>query len=571
MQRIWDTALYIIKATSEMKKLLLSSILLLGIFSAGCYKDSDNSSEVIITERPDIKIGTSIHGVATDASGSEMVGYDLIINGERFAADQEVYYLDLTHVNKKNQHIAIEKDDVKVAFANVSLIENDVNKINFHSFPAYTTSQINASENLITLNNNYQIDINSSDLSADSEMEHWIFSDTELLQQLGTWGTDVAANDYFLHGLSAFHLYSENVIVDKNTLKLNYDLTGIDAENLSLFHLNENFHQWILVEEMNAANGVISLSGLGSYLIAEKTPSAFVEGSLNFEDLPLSFQDFQLSVDNDKTLSMIASAKGKWASHLPKDFLSLLSINNPCDEPVAEEELNILEDGQNFITSLTSSNTENIIPLNFENVDCDGTTLEVPGALIEFSNNESILIFPETSVETAIITCGDVLISGYNIEENIQGPSIPWNAEIEDLIDYLAVCDEYSEGYSYLEINGEMELLEPFTLEKENGRSILKSEDDKIRLIIQGQGTGEYLENQVNFFIDDEDFGGKGYRMFCENSPVGCGFDDCFISHYEEMGDGLTRVTFSGTLWMQTIADPTAGNYEVEGQIITRQ
>lgn len=570
MQRIGNNALYIIKATSEMKNLLLSSLLLLGLLSStGCYKDSDNSSEVTITERPDIKIGTSIHGVATDDSGSEMTDYDLEINGERFTVDQEVYYLSLTQLNKKNQHFSVVKDHQEIAFANVSLIENDVNKINFISFPEWNISQINSDNNNITLDNNYQININASILSNESEMEHGIFTDTNLLQQLGTWGTDVMANDYFLTSSTGFYLQSSNINLENNALELNYNLSNSGTENHSLFHLNEVFHQWILVEDLSADSGSINLSEFGYYLVATKTPSAFVHGSLNFDDLPLSFQNFELSLGNQKSISKIASANGRWASHLPKDFLSQLSIKDPCGEVALEEELNIIEDGQNFLTDLNGSNLDNIMPLNFENLDCEGSTLEVSGALIEFGTDVSILIFPEAAVETAILTCGEIYISGYDIEQNIQGPSIPWNTDIEDMIDLLTVCDDYIEGYSYLEINGEMELLQPFTLEKEDGKSILRSQDDDIRLIIQGQGTGEYLENEVNFYMDDEDFGGKGYRMFCENSQVGCGFDDCFISHYEEMSNGLTRVTFSGTLWMQTIVDPTAGNYEVKGQILT--
>ena len=81
---------------------------------------------------------------------------------------------------------------------------------------------------------------------------------------------------------------------------------------------------------------------------------------------------------------------------------------------------------------------------------------------------------------------------------------------------------------------------------------------------------GEYMDNEVNFFIEDEDFGDDGYKMNCENSTIGCGFDNINITHLRDMGDGLSRISFSGTLWMQTIDNPTAGNYPVEGQIITK-
>jgi len=283
----------------------------------------------------------------------------------------------------------------------------------------------------------------------------------------------------------------------------------------------------------------------------------------------LAFQSIDLSIDNNKSIQVTASANGRWASFLPKDILSVLTINDPCGEFVAEEDLNILEDGQTFATALTNANTENLIPLNFQSIKCDGELVNAPGTLVEFGATETLMLFPTSSVQIAVLSCGEIIISGYDVTNNNQGPGIPWNAQIEDQLEYLSACEDFNDGFSFLKINGEMELLSPFTLTKENGRSILRSAENDIRIIIQGEQIGNYKENEVNFYIDDEDFGEKGYRMYCENSPVGCGINDCYISHYEDVGNGLTRVTFSGTLWMQTIQNPTAGNYEVQGQIIT--
>ena len=114
-----------------------------------------------------------------------------------------------------------------------------------------------------------------------------------------------------------------------------------------------------------------------------------------------------------------------------------------------------------------------------------------------------------------------------------------------------------------------MKLYGAFTLEKENNKSIFRSQSDNIRVLIEGESTGKYGESQVNFYINDIDFGEDGYFMNCQLAPEGCEVKDCYVSHYEEMSNGMTRVTFSGVLWMQTIVNPTAGNYIVEGQIIT--
>ena len=134
----------------------------------------------------------------------------------------------------------------------------------------------------------------------------------------------------------------------------------------------------------------------------------------------------------------------------------------------------------------------------------------------------------------------------------------------------LTECEELAEGYSYIQIEDDVKVYDAFFLEEAGERTILKSENEKVKFIFKGNAPGMYEEDEVNVLIDDEDF---GYYIKCENSPVGCGITEFNVTHYETNGgNGSTvRVSFSGTLWMQTVSPPVADFLDIKGVIIIKR
>lgn len=551
-----------------MKKLLFISTLFLWLSTTtGCYKDLDNTPEpVVVVERPDVKINTTLHGIVSNTDGDLADQYTVEVNGESFISNQDFYFMDLILANKKNQHISILKEGKELAFANVSLIENDVNKVNIKAFPEWKISSLTESENLISLNSSLDLVITNP---AILEVEYGLIEDSETINQLGFWGTDQEENDYFLQTNTAFYFNSTSQTSGENNLTINYNFENITTSvDLAIFHLNENFHQWILVENISTTTGSLTLPQFGYYILANISNTTFTEGQLSYEELPISFQNLELTLPESKSISIKSSANGRWSSFLPTESLGILSIKNPCGLNVYEEEI-VIEPDSPIHTKLNQQNIEHIIPIDFVNIDCNEGMVPQPGVVINYGSKEETMIFPNEQVDVVVLSCGELTLAGYDVIANEKGAVIPWSNDIEDDLGSLCSCPDFIDGYSYIMINGEHELLPGFTVDQVDGKTIFKSVDNKIRIIIKGEGVGEYETEAVNFFIDDPNFGKDGYRMFCENSAIGCGFDDCIISHFENIGNGLNRISFSGTLWMQTIDNPTAGNYFVEGQIVS--
>jgi len=305
-------------------------------------------------------------------------------------------------------------------------------------------------------------------------------------------------------------------------------------------------------------------------MLANYVPSIFKEGKVSYEQIPLSYQKVNIETPIESSLSIVTSAQGRWSAHLPLEGQINLSLINQCDEPMNYSE-DFSSSETSILTELDDSVIDNLLPLNFRNVDCEGNNLSNPAMYMDFGQQSEVFLFAEDKIETVFAVCGDVKIASLNLENNMRGPEIPWNQSIEDELGILPSCIEGGLGYSYLKLNGEEEILPTFTYSINDGELFLNSQDNTIRIKIRGNQVGAYSEDQVNIFIENEAFGNDGYYINCENSSIGCGINDCYISHFEEMEDGLFRMTFSGVLWMQTINNPTAGNYEVEGQILIRQ
>ena len=547
-----------------MKNQGFIALVLLCLAATGCYKDQDNTgAPVTIIETPDIKISTTVYGVVVDENGEEIDNYNISVNENSVAVDQDVFKLDLNNVNKRNQHISVIKEGQEIAFANVSLIENDYNKLEIKALPKWEESNNIASSTPLISNNQYSVQLANDQLN--ELVEFGVIEDEATLQQMGLWARGVDTENYFLNPVSGFYYQNHQ---ENNSIAISYFQNN--QEEIGLFHLDNNFHQWVLVNKLSPGQ-TINTDSDGYYMLANYSTATFIEGKVTFTQLPVSYQKITLESSFNQDINILSSAKGRWSAFVPDETILKVIMYSPCQDIIAEGKEIMSQNQEIHLSELTSSISTNFLPVNFRNVDCEGNIISVPGIHIDYGTIKDHFIFGEENIVSTISVCGDINIGGFDVENNMTGPSIFWNENIEDELGVLSTCTAANNGYSYLKINNEIELLPTFALSENDGNIILSAPDNTIRIKIKGTEIGAYPEEQVNIFIEDEDFGKDGYLIRCENSTAGCGIDDCYISHLENMNNGLSRISFSGTLWMQTINNPTAGNYPIEGEIVIKQ
>ena len=263
---------------------------------------------------------------------------------------------------------------------------------------------------------------------------------------------------------------------------------------------------------------------------------------------------------------------GNWISLVPKSENLNVQILNSCDEFISEYGLATSEMDTEFDSYQLSGLENNFIELNTGIIDCDGEQDDQAIITIQNPSNSSTYIFQEENPNVWVSTCEeDVSLYASNNNTGESGPVIEWNTNINDDLTLLSNCDDFADGFSYIKIRNDKETFSSFSFEYVAGKTILSSEDDEIRFSFRGSEEGSYEESEVNIFIDDRMFGEDGYYISCENSVIGCGINECIVTHYAENEGDWMRVSFSGTLWMQTINPPVAGNYEIEGLIIAKK
>jgi len=264
-----------------------------------------------------------------------------------------------------------------------------------------------------------------------------------------------------------------------------------------------------------------------------------------------------------------ATENGKWIALLPESETIRMNLLNPCDESLQSETLDIdVNDlsGQNLIIS----DNNNYQKLNITVLDCNGDTVSTPNLNVSSGNEVNHYIFSENYSDKWIAVCDEFNIAAVDETSGESGPSLSWSTSIQDELDVLTHCGEYDQGYSVLKIREDEKIYPAFELRIEGERTVLQSPDGNVKFIFKGMEERMYDVNEVNVLIDDIDFGDKGYYIKCENSSYGCGIDNFNVTHYESEGSGMVRVTFSGTLWMQTLTPSVAGNFDVEGVIVIK-
>ena len=488
MQRFALILLYTIKALQIMKNQGFIAFLLLCLLTIGCYKDQDNSSEPItITEIPDTKINTTVYGIVVDEMGSRITDYSISVNGNSSSIMNDVFNIDLIQANKRHQHIAIIQDDQEIAFANVSLIENDYNKLQLTSFPRWEESSAVNSGNAFISNNIYEV--NLLDEQQNNLVTYGVIESETTLQQMGQWATGKNMEDYFLDPISAFYY---NNTQEKKSIATSYNTSINTGENIGLFHLDNNFHQWILIEQFSTSQTIINADADGYYMLANYSPATFIEGKVTYAQLPISYQNIELSTASNQTLNLTTSANGRWSTYVPIETLTTVSMHTPCGDLFFSEEEVFNQNSEIYATEMDQINTNDFLPLSFRTVNCSGEQIAKAGLHLDYGGQRSFFLYGEENVETVISTCGDIMVGAFDIETNMQGVSIDWSSEIDDEIGVLTTCADTEMGYSYLKINDESQLLPTFALSENAGIITLSAPDNTIRIKIKGTGLGAY-------------------------------------------------------------------------------
>jgi hypothetical protein len=290
-----------------------------------------------------------------------------------------------------------------------------------------------------------------------------------------------------------------------------------------------------------------------------------MEGKVSLTDLPISNQRLLLTSQNAQK-QLQTTSSGRFGSFVPQTSKLLIEVKGRDNQNIFQQEIDQNKFGEKVEIDLPSEvSASNFLSSKFEVIDCNGEIKEQKVISVNYASGTSER-FALYRSENSLMPLADEQFS----VRSGDGPAFEWN-ELTNNIYFLSECKEHQNGFAVIKIRNDQKLFSAFDEERTGGRTVLNAEQDEVRLIVEADSKGVYGNDLVNIRIEDVSFGDQGYFVSCENAMQGCGIEVCEITHYKDDGDEWNRVYFKGKLWMQTISPPQAGNFEVEGYILSKQ
>ncbi len=552
-----------------MNKTILIFGLSFSFFLSACYKDFDASSTEVTTTYPEVESDTWLITQTDGLEEGEIYSLEMGSNTHTFSETNALFALD--NVSKYDPLIFIKKDDELISFAKPLLLEFDVNLIELKAFPPNST--VNQLNGTIDLSSNISLETNElvfTDGGGNSLQDVFLkvnsIEDKTSLNQIGKHAYDrlgvlQVLNPIELLYVAPGHANAETLNLSSGDFYLNIS----PATNEGVFFLDVNSGKWIEVDASEQG-----LTDFGYYLFAEKEQGTFIEGKVSYESKGIAYEAFSMALDAYEYIGH-TSSKGRFLSIAPLNKSLNFHIEDPCGN-VTNEALVTSSEHYLSYANIDLVNGNHYLPLKTEIINCSGQKVSQPLInLVQNNGKEHLRFFIDPAVDVFISSCAEeILIQAVDDVSFEKGPAIPWQKEWDDELTNLSNCSDHKIGYSYLKINDEVKIYEPFESQDENEQLALRDPDNKFVLFIDGNTRGDYQEEDVHLIINDPEFGETGYFMDCASSAFGCGIETCFLSHDGTDEEGWLRIRFEGTLWMQTISPPSVGYFDVEGLILTK-
>lgn len=539
-----------------------------------CYDNVDNSTDLAsnIKDAP-VLVNTAVTGLVW-SDDSNITDYDMVINDaiSSVEAPQEVFFNEVQNVNKKGQAIYVRQNGQMAAMMHTQLIENDINYLEIELFAPFSLVTPNNS-NPININSNITVAVDDDkirELNNTANEIEVLFRDLSSLrdlQQLGKSGYDHTSKLQVLNHYKAFEFRVSDALGE--TLQLDESIImniQNTADNAQLYHFDEEEEQWHFAARLKNGSNRIVLSEAGFFSVCVAEEGLYSEGRFVYNDEGIAYHKIQCDYSAG-THHNTTSLSGKWLDIVPTQSEVKYSPISSCEQSeivysimTAEADITnqeIVAQGDNYVT---------VKPAVYQ---CNGERSVLQALAV--TQNDKTKYYPLYNDESINVeACVDEYkLAGYDIKSNSLGVNLPWSKDINvNQLDLLS-CNSFTDGYSYIQIGEDKMILEPFIVE-EGDKTVLKSMDNNIRFKFNGNSVGMYDQDQVNLYFYDETFGGKGFYMACENSDLGCGFDEWNVTHFKAGVEKWVRISFGGEVWIQTLSPAEAGYFNMKGVILCK-
>lgn len=521
--------------------------IILMLAMSGCYKDHDIKEEETHIEETAVYINTNIVGKVENHKGDLIDNYKLKVGIDEYKIDKEFFNISLQGVRKKGQIIKAIKDDHTIGLSTMVIVENDYNKV--------IIDQLQESK-MISGAGSFQIQLTEEiTLSGNNK-------DTNIHLGYTKMEYDVAA--YGQYGELLITTDAELIVIEGFSEE---DYT-IDHKNLRGRDLFESMEgQWKMIIQNPDRESLQNLKA-GDYLLAASSPATLIQGSVNSDDKKITY----LSMEGRSayhTYSTYSTLSGQYVMLTPKNNEARVSCNNICGEEIYTTSIEVADKFQQVNIDCNGIEDQ-VYHLQTTVLNCQGSPAVNPIIILGQSEMTEEYIFDDGNVDHWLVGCQeDLMVSALDSQSHGSSPILKWDRSLKGDLGYLSSCDDHIDGYTYIQIDNEFKIYEPFVYTYENGKTMFSSEDGSVKFWILGNMKGLISAQDVNLYLDEKEIGG-GYFVSCQNTELGCGMDKFTITQYDE-DQGYIRAIFEGSIWMKSFDPLKADFFDVKGCILIRQ
>lgn len=555
-----------------MRYLTILTILTFPFF--GCFKDTEDTTEVIIKPVPSITIGTANVVVKVqDETGQAISGLTARFNKiTKVVENASIFHFEGENIDKENELLTLTTAQGKSYEFNLYNIENQVNYHQITLFSQVKHSAFSSREThvLPLPSNSFELKFipqvyqsGALDYAGEIRAEYIDYDMSNPIHRQAIPGGNIVVDKgvkKIIHPKKAFTINLESP--DEKSLTWAKPHIGEFAEvfpsgSFLLFY-DKEAHRWKILSGLDQKNE-FPLSASGTYIVAELADYHIINGTWLIDNNPLPGHDIEITSQGFST-TIHTTNTGYWEAVVPANQQVVIKALFACPSTVETEVVTIGEK--------TSTGTRNFSAPGITFIEAKGSLLDCkhqplqegfllfqgPDAreVVYIKGNKFDIILPVCSASdwTFAVKSGNSTSTELNVIQNSLN------------LGNVYVCEDLKEQYVALETSdGYSNLFQSILFEDDGQVMILEMNNAPLKFYIKikHSGTPGIIPNEnANIVWRDPNFVDQGIEIECPSSSS-CGFEHIELTQYSE-GDWV-RGSFSGRFWTKTF-DPLTAKYQ---------
>ncbi len=548
------------KFNFKINIVLLPTLLML----SGCYKDNLTENNTVIEPQPDIIIDHNLLGHINDENDTQLEDWALVYNNQIIDKTGSYFYLEAEKVNKFKEVLQISNSKFSYEYI-TPLIENQTN-YNHYIFPKnYEQRSTSSSSSFFYSNDVYQIDIDADSYSKNS---------IPLQGNIDFFLLNTDFKDEGIYPGGSLYIDENNktsLVKPEHFLSIKSDqidkfngTISLKTSAKNLYHYNSELNHYELIQNQN-------ITKTGWYAIGSHTDYVILTGTARIDENTTNGEPLKL-IHHSFSKPVTTTDQGKYICYAPQNSNFQLTRENDC----GLENIDIVTNSDDLTKDAFFSSTENSFIVQAEIKDCE--LQKINKAIVNISTDEySLVRYVETGdLKVTVPKCKDktqlVHIFGKALGSHATSPIQNYSINDNTYLNDFYICEDLGEEYLVLKTEDEYYHFIMASTQLIDDRvkfifSQVSNPENQLSLWIPKNTKADIDNEEINIVLEGSSLGNQGYELKCEESPIGCGFDQFKLTHIGSSIDEYYRGYFEGNFWVK-IFNPTkkAGYKKMEAQ-----